>query len=46
MVRVTAMLQILLLVLVLRHSYAVSDQLSELEEERDLLETNIAGITS
>ena len=41
MVRVTFWLQLLHLVLILRHSYAVSDQCSELQNEISRLEGHI-----
>ena len=45
MVRVTFWLQLLLVVLILRQSAAVSDQCSQLEEEISRLERDIVRIT-
>jgi hypothetical protein len=44
MVRVTLCLQLLLLVLILKQSGAVSDQCRKLQEERDGLERDIKNI--
>jgi hypothetical protein len=45
MVRVTVWLQLLLVVLIVRQSAAVSDQCSELQEEISRLERDIVNIT-